>query len=94
MEKISWTDRAKNEEVLHEVKEERNIMHTTKKGKVNWIGKQLNRKCLLNHVTEGKVQERIEVMRLRGRKRKHLSNNFNETRRYWKLKEEALDRTL
>jgi len=33
-------------------------------------------------------------MRLRGRKRKHLSNNFNETRRNWKLKEEALDRTL
>jgi hypothetical protein len=27
---ISWTDRVKNEEVLREVKEERNIVHTTK----------------------------------------------------------------
>jgi hypothetical protein len=28
MDKISWTDRVGNEEVLHEVKEERNILHT------------------------------------------------------------------
>jgi hypothetical protein len=28
MEKISWTDRERNEEVLHRVKEERNIVHT------------------------------------------------------------------
>ena len=31
MEEISWTDRVENEEVLHEAKEERNIMHTTEK---------------------------------------------------------------
>jgi hypothetical protein len=30
MEKISWTDRVRNEEVLHRVKEERNILHTVK----------------------------------------------------------------
>jgi hypothetical protein len=28
---ISWTDHMRNEEVLHRVKEERNILHTTKK---------------------------------------------------------------
>ena len=28
---ISWTDRVRNEEVLHRVKEERNILHTVKK---------------------------------------------------------------
>jgi hypothetical protein len=27
MEKISWTDRVRNEEVLHRSKEERNILH-------------------------------------------------------------------
>jgi hypothetical protein len=27
MEKISWTDRVRNEEVLHRVKEEKNIVH-------------------------------------------------------------------
>jgi hypothetical protein len=30
-EKISWTDRVRNEEVLHRMKEERNIVHTIKR---------------------------------------------------------------
>jgi hypothetical protein len=34
MEKISWTDRVRNEEVLHRVKVERNIIHTIKRRKV------------------------------------------------------------
>jgi uroporphyrinogen-III decarboxylase len=38
MEKISWTDRVKNKDVLHRVKEERNILHTIKRRKANWIG--------------------------------------------------------
>jgi hypothetical protein len=29
-----------------------------------------------------------------GRRRKQLLDDIKETRRYWKLKEEALDRTL
>jgi hypothetical protein len=33
MEKISWTDRVRNEEVLHRVKEERNILTTIKRRK-------------------------------------------------------------
>jgi hypothetical protein len=33
MDKISWTDRVKNEEVLHRVKEERNILLAIKKKK-------------------------------------------------------------
>jgi hypothetical protein len=33
MEKIVWTDRVRNEEVLHRLKEERNIVHTIKKKK-------------------------------------------------------------
>jgi hypothetical protein len=35
MEKISWTDRVRNEEVLHRVKEERNILHKIKRRKAN-----------------------------------------------------------
>ena len=38
MENISWTDRVKNEKVLHRVKEERNTLRTIKKRKANWIG--------------------------------------------------------
>jgi len=29
---INWTDRVKNKEVLHRVKEKRNILHTIKDG--------------------------------------------------------------
>jgi hypothetical protein len=51
MEKIIWTDRVRNEEVLHRVKEERNITHTIKRRKANWIGGHiLRRNCLLKQV--------------------------------------------
>jgi hypothetical protein len=33
-EKISWTDRVRNEEVLRGVKEDRNILHATKKSNI------------------------------------------------------------
>jgi hypothetical protein len=52
---ISWTDRVRNEEVLHRVKEERNILHKTKGRKTNWIGHILRRNRHLKHVTEGKL---------------------------------------
>jgi hypothetical protein len=94
MEKISWTDRKRNEEVLHRVKEERNIVHTIKRRKANWIGHILRRNCLLKHVIEGKLEERIEVTGRRGRRRKQLLEDLKEKKRYWKLKEEALDRAL
>ena len=38
MEKISWTYSMRNEEVLHRLKEERNIIHTVKRREANWIG--------------------------------------------------------
>jgi hypothetical protein len=43
---ISWTDRVRNEEVLHGVKEERNILHTVKRRKANWIGHILSSNCV------------------------------------------------
>jgi hypothetical protein len=62
MEKISWTDRVRNEEVLHRVKEERNILHTTNGRKADWIGHILRRNCLLKHAIEGKLEGRTEMM--------------------------------
>jgi hypothetical protein len=56
MEKISWTDRVRNE-VLRRFKEERNILHTIKR-KASWIGHILRRYSLLKHVIEGKLAER------------------------------------
>jgi hypothetical protein len=84
----------RNEEVLHRVKEERNIVHTIKRRKANWIGHILCRNCLLKHVIEGKLERKMEVMGRKGRRRKQLLDDLKEKRIYWKLKEEALDRTL
>ena len=38
MEKISWSNRVGNEEVLHRVKEKKTILHTLKRKNGNWIG--------------------------------------------------------
>jgi hypothetical protein len=43
MEKISWTVNVGNDEVLLRVKEDRNILHTVKRRKGNWIGHSLRR---------------------------------------------------
>jgi hypothetical protein len=94
MEKNSWTDHVRNEEVLHRLKEERNILHTITRRKANRIGHILRRNCPLKHVIAGKLQGRIEVTGRRGRRRKQLLDDLKEEGRYWKLKEEALDRTL
>jgi hypothetical protein len=80
MEKISWTDRVTNEEVLHRVKEERNILHTIKRKKANRIGHILRRDCLLKHVIEGKLEGRIEMTGRRGRRRKQLLDDLKEKR--------------
>jgi hypothetical protein len=47
IEKISWTNHVRNEEVLLRVKEQRNILHELIKRKANWIGHILYRNCLL-----------------------------------------------
>jgi hypothetical protein len=90
MEKISWTDRVNNEALLHRVKEGRNILHTIRRRKANWFGYILRRNCFIKHIIEGKILG----TRRRGRRRMQLLDNLKETRRYWKLKEEAQDSTL
>jgi hypothetical protein len=66
----------RNEEVLHRVKEERNILHTIKRREANWIGHILRRNCLLKHVIEGKLEGRIEMTGRRGRRRKQLLDDL------------------
>ena len=53
MEKISWTDHVRNEEVLLRVEGQRNILHEISKR----IGHILRRNCLLQRVIEGKIKE-------------------------------------
>ena len=78
-------------EVLHRIKQERNIIHTIKRRKGDWIGHILRRNCFLKCVIEGKIEGRIEVTGRRGRRSKLLLDDLKETRVYWKLKVEALD---
>jgi hypothetical protein len=72
MEKIIWIDDVKNEEILHRVKEEKNIIHTTKRRKGNSIGHILHKNCLLKHITEENIERRIEVTVRRGRRCKQV----------------------
>jgi hypothetical protein len=94
MEKISWTDHVRNEEVLLTVKEQRNILHGISKRKANWIGHILCRNCLLRQIIEGKIKGGIEVTERRGRRRRKLLDDLKEKREYSYVKKEALDRTM
>ena len=94
MEKISWTDHVRNEEVLLRVNEQRNILHEIRKRKADWIRHILRRNCLLNQVIEGKIKGEVEVTRRRGRRRRKLLDELKKRRGYSHLKEEALERTM
>jgi hypothetical protein len=60
IETIVWTDCVRNE-VLQRVKKEKNITHTIKRRRANWIGQIWYTNCLLKYVIEGKIEGRIEV---------------------------------
>jgi hypothetical protein len=94
MEKISWTDHVRNEEVLLRDKGHRIILHEICKRKANWIDHILSRNCLLQRVIEGKIQGGIEVTGREGRRRRKLLDDLKERRGYSHLKEEALDHTM
>jgi hypothetical protein len=94
MGKIGWADRVRNEEVLQRVKKYINILHTIKRRKGIWIGHILRVKCLLKYVIKGKIEGRIDVTGRRGRRREQLLDDLKENRGYWKLKEDAPDRTV
>jgi hypothetical protein len=86
MEKISWTDLVRNEEILLRVKGKRNIVHEISKRKANWMGNILRRNCLLQQVIKGKIKGGIEMTGRRGRRRRKLLDDLKERRGYSHLK--------
>jgi hypothetical protein len=50
--------------------------------------------CVETAFCKGKLEGRIEIMGRQGRRCKQLVDDLKKKRRYWKLKEEALDCTL
>ena len=63
MEKISWTEKMSNEEVLRRIGEERQLMSLIRTRKRKWIGHSIRGEGLLKEVIEG----RMEGKRTRGR---------------------------
>jgi hypothetical protein len=92
MEKTSWTDHGRNEELLLRVNEQRTILHEIRKRKANWIGYILRRNCLLKQIIEGKVKGEMEVIRRRGRRGRNLLDYLKDRRGYYHFKD--IDRTI
>jgi hypothetical protein len=84
----------RNEEILHGVKEERNVLPAIHRRKVNWIGHILHENCLIKQTIEGKVDGRVVVRGRREGRLKQLLDDLKETRECCKLKWEALDRNV
>jgi len=54
-------------------------MNTKRGSEANCIYNMLRRNCVLKHVTEGKIERRMNVAVRRGRKRKQLLDDLKET---------------
>ena len=87
MEKISWTEKITNEEVLKRVGEERQLMKLIRSRKKNWIGHVLRGKGLMKEVIEG----RMEGKRGRGRPRAGMLDELME-KSYVEMKRKAENR--
>jgi len=72
VEKISWTNKVTNEEVLQRVGEERQLMNLIRNRKKNWVGHILRGEGSLREVIEG----RMEGKRGRGRPRKGMLDDL------------------
>jgi len=75
LEKISYTERKTNEEVLRIVGEERQLTNLLRNRKKNWIGHVLRGEGLMRKIMEG----RIEGKRTRGRPRTAMLDDL----RFW-----------
>ena len=55
MEKIKWSEKVTNEQVLGLIGEKRTLINNILHRKVNWIGHILRRNCLLHDAIEGQM---------------------------------------
>ncbi|PNF29271.1 hypothetical protein B7P43_G08948 [Cryptotermes secundus] len=93
MEKISWTDYMRNEEVLISVSEQRNILHEIRKRKANWSGHILRGNYFLHVLQTGSgahpasypmcTGARSLGVKWPGREADHSSPTSAEARKMW-----------
>ena len=73
MEKIKWSEKVTNEQVLELIGEERILLNNILHKKANWIGHILKTICLLHDVIDGQMTEVKGVGR---RRRIHLLDDL------------------
>ena len=90
MERVSWKDKKSNEQVLHDVGEERSMLKAIVKRKKNWIGHVLRGDGMKKDMIEGG----IDGKRLKGRPRQGMLHELMEGGSYKQMKRKAEDREL
>ena len=78
MEKIKWSEKITNEEVIKIMGEKRTLLNNILHRKANWIDHILRRNCLLHDATEGLMME-VKVV---GKRRTQLLDDLRNRRRY------------
>ena len=81
IEKIKWSEKVTNEQVLDRIGEKRTLINNILRRKANWIGHILRRNCLLHDVIEGQMTEVKTVAR---RRRTQFIDDLRNRRR-WSL---------
>ena len=79
MDKIKWSEKVFNEQVLETIGEKRTLLDDILRRKVNWIGHILRRNCNLHDAIEGQMTE-VKGVR---RRRAQLLDELRSKRRYW-----------
>ena len=77
MEKIKWSEKVTNEQVLERIGEKRTLLSNILRRKANWIGHILRRNCLLHDAIEGQMTEVKGV----GRRRTQILDDMRDRRR-------------
>ena len=78
MEKVTWRERVRNEEVLRRVGEKRNLLETIWKRKAKWTGHILRSEGLLRTSIEGRMVSK----KPRGKRRKTMLDDITEEMPY------------
>ena len=63
MEKIKWSEKITNEQILERIGEKGTLLNNILRRKVNWIGHIVRRNCLLHDAVEGQTMEEEGVGR-------------------------------
>jgi hypothetical protein len=84
----------RNEEVLLKVKEQRNTLYEIVNGMLTGLVTFCTETAFYDRLLKGKIKGGIEVIGIRGRRRRKLLDDLKKRIEYSHLKEVALDCTM